>query len=135
MEIAEKRATVSPAMLPKHAVVLRTGQLNKRVCFYRAKASSCSHPQGSLENNRFLSADQDPVFGVKLQCPGKYQSFQVSAFSLQIRDGVAVRYLNDILLDDGAGIQVIGDIVAGGADYFHTSLVGLFIRVSANECR
>ena len=38
--------------------------------------------QSLLENNRFLSADQHPVFGVKLQCPGKYQSFQISAFSL-----------------------------------------------------
>ena len=39
----------------------------------------------------------------------------------------------DLLLDDGAGVQVSGDVVAGGADEFHAAFVCLAVGICANE--
>ena len=88
-----------------------------------------------LENNGFLAAYQDTVICVEMQCAGEYQAFQVPAFSFQITDGVTVGYFDDVLFDDGTGIQILGYIMAGGTNYLYTSLVRLFIRVAADKCR
>ncbi len=42
--------------------------------------------------------------------------FQVTAFLNQIFDGIAVGDADDILFDDGAVVENLGDIVTGGAD-------------------
>ena len=39
----------------------------------------------------------------------------------------------DFLLDDGAGVEICGDVVAGGSDEFHAALVGLLVGVRADE--
>ena len=39
----------------------------------------------------------------------------------------------DFLLDDRAGIEIRGDVVAGGSDEFHAALMSLFVGVCADE--
>ena len=41
----------------------------------------------------------------------------------------------DLLFDDRSGIEVAGDIMAGGADQFHSAIMGLPIGIGPDECR
>ena len=42
-------------------------------------------------------------------------------------------HADDFLIDDGAGVEVGGDIVAGGADELHAALVGALVGIRADE--
>lgn len=39
----------------------------------------------------------------------------------------------DVLLDNGAGVEVFGDVVCGGADEFDAALVSLVVRLGADK--
>ncbi len=60
-------------------------------------------------------------------------AFAVAAEAGEVVWGVEMGDAFYFLLDDGAGIQVCGDVVAGGADEFHAALVGLAVGVRADE--
>ena len=40
----------------------------------------------------------------------------------------------DFLLDDGAGIEIGGDVVTGGSDEFNAALVCLAVGICTSEC-
>ena len=42
---------------------------------------------------------------------------------------------DDILLDDGAIVENLGNVMTGGADKFHTTLEGLMMRFAADKRR
>ena len=46
---------------------------------------------------------------------------------------MAVRHALHVLFDDRPLVQVLGDVVAGGADQFHAPVVGLLIGVGTDE--
>lgn len=61
--------------------------------------------------------------------------FDIAAFVYDAFDRIAVRYAGYILLDYGAGIEVVGDVVAGGSDELDTPLKCCVIGLSTNEGR
>jgi hypothetical protein len=48
---------------------------------------------------------------------------------------LAVRDADDVLLDDRAGVEVLGDVVGGRADQLHAALTCLPVRVRTDEGR
>ena len=50
-------------------------------------------------------------------------------------DVVAVGDAHDVLLDDRAFVELLGDVVRGRADELHAALVRLHVRVGAGEGR
>ncbi|MCY1430420.1 hypothetical protein D9M71_463690 [compost metagenome] len=64
---------------------------------------------------------QHAVFQVVAQAAGQHHFFYVTAKAHHVFDAVAVADANHILLDDGAGIQLFGHIVTGGANQFHAT--------------
>ena len=46
-----------------------------------------------------------------------------------------MRDSHHILFDDGAGVQLVGDIVTGGSDDFHSPFEGCMVRACPDECR
>ncbi len=63
------------------------------------------------EKYGFISMDQDAVFQVVAQSPGEDIVLNILAKANHVLDGIAVADADDILLDDGPGIQLFGDIV------------------------
>ncbi len=59
--------------------------------------------------------------------------FTVAAQTHQILGGVEVLHPFDFLLDDRAGVEFAGDVVAGCADEFDAALVGLAVGVGTDE--
>ena len=86
-----------------------------------------------VKHNRFIPADENLVLEMKSDRVSKNLPLHVSAFALQVSDAVAVTDAGDLLLDDGAVIELLGDVVSGGSDDLHTSGSGLLVRIGAGE--
>ena len=65
----------------------------------------------------------------------QYNLFQIPSFLDQIAHRIAVGDACHVLFDDGSGIQVGGDIMAGGSDQLHAAFVGLMIGLCSDERR
>ncbi len=66
---------------------------------------------------------------------GECDAFTLASEASKIVGRVEMMYAFDFLFDDRSRIEVVGDIVTSGADQFHTTFIGLSVRVSANEGR
>ncbi len=87
-----------------------------------------------LEDDSFVSVEQDAIFDVPADGSGENYFFDVAALFHQVVDRVAVRYPFDALFDDGAVIEHFGDIVGCGANDFHAAIEGLLMGLCADEC-
>ena len=59
---------------------------------------------------------------------------EVAAFEFETVGGVFVGDADDVLFDDGAGVEFAGDVVAGGSDDLDSAVEGLLVGVCAYEC-
>ncbi len=80
-----------------------------------------------------MAVDDGAVVDVVADAAGEGGALAVAAEAGEVVGGVEVGDALDFLLDDGAGIEIRGDVVAGGADEFHAALVGLAVGVRADE--
>ncbi len=106
---------------------LQTGATLKNFVFQQC--ASCD----LFEYYGFVLADQDAVFDVLADCCCQDHSLQVSAFSNQVFDGVAVVYVDDALRDDWSGVQVVCDVVATCSDDFYAAVEGLVVGFASCE--
>src|SRR5262245_40225910 len=88
-----------------------------------------------LEHHGFVAVDQDPVLQVPAEAARQDDLLDVAALAHEVRDGVVVADPDDVLLDDRAGVQLGGDVVAGGPDELDAAAVGLVVRAGADERR
>ena len=58
---------------------------------------------------------------------------EVLALEHQGLGRVLVGDADDVLLDDGTGVELCGDVVARGADDLHAALIGLMVGLGADE--
>ena len=65
----------------------------------------------------------------------QHHALDVGAQSAQVVDAVPVVHAHDVLFDDRALVELLGDEVRGGADEFDAALPGLAIRRLADERR
>src|SRR3984957_21123746 len=89
----------------------------------------------SPEDDRLPAVEQHPVLGVALHGARESEALVVPAELGDLRRGHGVVDPGDFLLDDGALIQVRGDVMGGGADELDAALVGLVVRAGALEAR
>ncbi len=80
-----------------------------------------------------MSVDDRAVVDVESDSLGNGDPLAMSAKANEVVWRVEMVHAVDFLLDNGTGIEVGGDVVAGGADEFHAPLVGLFVRVRPDE--
>ena len=85
------------------------------------------------ENDGAVAVDDGAVVDVEADAFGDGGAFAVAAEADEVGGGVVVVDAFDFLFDDGAGVEVRGDIVAGGADEFDAAFVGLAVGVCAGE--
>jgi hypothetical protein len=72
---------------------------------------------------------------VPLDGAREHDALDVGAGARQVRDRRAVGRAHDVLLDDRAGVELLGDVVGGRADDLHAALVGPAVGVRAREGR
>ena len=87
----------------------------------------------SFENNSFMPADQDTVFAVPFNCACQDLAFGVSPLCGQVVNRQTVVNTGDVLLDDGALVQVCRYVMGGGTDQFNASVMRLKIRFCTLE--
>jgi len=85
------------------------------------------------EDDGAVAIDEGAVVDVVADAAGEGGAFAVSAEAGEVCGGVEVLYAFDFLVDDGSGVEVGGDVVAGCADEFDAALVGLLVGVCADE--
>lgn len=77
--------------------------------------------------------DQHAVVEVVADAAGEGEAFAIAAEAQQVLGGMIVLHADDFLVDDRALVEVGGDVMAGGADEFHSAVVCAVIRVGADE--
>jgi hypothetical protein len=63
----------------------------------------------------------------------QHRTLDVGAEADQVGGGVPVVHADNVLLDDRALIQVLGDVVSGGADQLDATILRLLERAGADE--
>src|SRR6202050_1471604 len=86
-----------------------------------------------LEDHSLVSVNQDAIFYLPAHCAGEHDFFEVSAFSDQVVDRIAMRYADYILLDDRAIVEDFGHVVACSADQFYSAFKRLMIRPRSDK--
>ena len=85
------------------------------------------------EDDGAVAVDDGAVVDVEADAFGDGGAFAVAAEADEVGGGVEVVDAFDFLFDDGSGVEVGGDVVAGGADEFDAAFVGLAVGVGAGE--
>jgi hypothetical protein len=85
------------------------------------------------EDDGAVAVDDGAVLDVVADALGDGVALAVAAEADEVGGGVEVMHAFDFLLDDGPGIEIGGDVVAGGADEFDAALVGLLVGIGADE--
>ncbi|MCY1422496.1 hypothetical protein D9M71_381800 [compost metagenome] len=78
---------------------------------------------------------QHAVFQVVAQATGQDHLLDITAETHHVFDAVAMADADHVLLDDRAGIQLFGDVVAGSTNQLDPTQRSLVVRLGANERR
>src|ERR1043166_4637816 len=81
------------------------------------------------QDNGFGVRDDNKSFYMPCYRPGQNATFYVPPDMHQVRRGLAMGHPLDVLLDNGAVIQIGGHIMGGGADDFDAPCIGLLVWV------
>ncbi|MCO5555083.1 hypothetical protein L7F22_008623 [Adiantum nelumboides] len=101
----------------------------------RASRQPGGRAAGSAEDDGPVALDQHPVLQVPPQPAGQHQALDVASPSHHVGRGVPVVDAGDVLLDDRAGVEVGGHVVAGRADQLDPARVRLVVRPRTREGR
>ena len=85
------------------------------------------------KNDGAVAVDECAVVNVIANAFGESDAFALAAEASEVSGGVEVVNAFDFLFDDGPCIEVVGDVVAGGADEFYATVIGLAVGVGADE--
>lgn len=80
------------------------------------------------EHDGLIAVEQHPVLAVPCHRPGQDLPLHVGASPLKVGGRLVVRDPYDVLLNDGAFVEVLGHVVGGGTDQLHTPVPGLLVR-------
>src|SRR3954451_82219 len=89
----------------------------------------------ALEDDGALAVDEHPVLEVGADGPSEHQSLQVPSGPGQVGDLVPVGYPRGVLLDDGPGVEILGDVVRRRPDQLDAPLPGSLVRIGTREGR
>ena len=88
-------------------------------------------PGGLVEDHSLVAVAENAAVEVPAHGAGEDHALQVAAPGDEIFHLVAVGDARHVLLDDGAVVEHLGDVVAGGADELDAARVGRMIRPRA----
>ena len=86
-----------------------------------------------FEDDGFVAVQQHAVFTVPLDGAGQNLAFGVTALRGEVFYCFGVIHARHVLFNDGAFVQIGGDIVRCGANQFNAALVCLVIGLGALE--
>jgi len=87
-----------------------------------------------VEDDGFsVAVEQDAVVDVPSDGPGEDDFFEVASLLDEVFDRIPVGDADDVLLDDGAVVEYLGNVVAGGTDEFDAALERLVIGFGTHE--
>src|ERR1035441_1426846 len=86
-----------------------------------------------VEDDRAAFVNDDLPLDVAPDGPREDHLLEVPPRADQVLHRVAVSHMQDVLFDDGPGIQRLGHVVARGSDHFHAPLPGWGVWASAGE--
>src|SRR5581483_2704762 len=89
----------------------------------------------SIEYDGFISVNEYSILDMPAHRARQHRLLQLAPFLQQIVELVAVRDAAGRLLDDRPVVELLGHVVAGGADQLDAALVRLVIRLRADERR
>src|SRR5690242_3772116 len=87
------------------------------------------------EDDGAVAVDQHPVLEVPLDGARQDRALDVAPDLGELIGALAVGDAARVLLDDRAGVEVLVDVVCGGADQLDAALAGLGVRVGTGERR
>ena len=79
--------------------------------------------------------DDDAVLDMEADAPRQREALAVAPEAAHLGRGVEVFHLDHLLMDDRARIELLGGIVAGGADKLDAAVVRLAVGISSGEGR
>src|SRR5258706_12058124 len=88
-----------------------------------------------IKDRRFSSTREDTKSEMQMDRARQHHSFQIAAFADQIVDGVSMADSHDVLLDDGAVVQLLRHVVARGSNQLDAPVIRLMIRTRPDKCR
>jgi len=88
-----------------------------------------------VEDNGLVTVQNDTPLCHVLDSSSEHVALHVATGMGQLFGAHSVVDPNDVLLNDGALIQVTGDEMGGGTDDFHTTIVGLVVGLGTLERR
>jgi hypothetical protein len=91
--------------------------------------------RGLLEYYSLVSVQQDAVFDVPANCARENNFFYIPAFLDEIVDGIAVVDTDHVLLNDGAIVEDLGNVVGGRTDQLDAALKRLVVRLGSDKRR
>src|SRR6266851_2182832 len=65
----------------------------------------------------------------------QHDALDVAAEATEVFGILSVIDAQDVLLDDRASVQLLGDVMGRGPDEFDTTIVRRLVRIGAHECR
>src|ERR1017187_8607128 len=86
-----------------------------------------------VEDDRAAFVNDDLPLDVAPDGPREDHLLEVPPRADQVLHRVAVSHMQDVLFDDGPGIQRLGHVVAPGSDHFYSPLPGCGVWASAGE--
>ncbi|CAN5519346.1 hypothetical protein BH24ACT22_BH24ACT22_19850 [soil metagenome] len=94
-------------------------------------------PEGDklLKDDGPVSVYQNAVLKMPADGAGEDAALYLASLSHQVFHCIPVRNVRDVLLDYGASVQVLRNVVGGGADDLDPPLVRPQVRVRPDESR
>ena len=86
------------------------------------------------KNNRPVAVNEDAVLDMVSNPTRQREALAVAAEADQILGLVVVLHAGNLLFNDRPLIQILGGVVAGGADELHPAFESAAIRIRTNEC-
>jgi len=78
---------------------------------------------------------KDAILDVPANGAGKHHFLEVAALFHQVLGGIAMLNSRHALLDNRAVIENFRDVMRGGADELDSAIIGLLVRLRADERR
>src|SRR5450755_3308659 len=86
-----------------------------------------------LKDHGFIPIKQDAVFHAPADGPRQDDLFDVAALLDEVVDGVAVVDADDILVDDGAIVEYLSNVMSRGSDQLDAALKRLVVGLGTDE--
>src|SRR5690242_9309205 len=93
----------------------------------------CFKREHQSKHNSLVVVSQHAILRVQTHSFGQHAPLDIAPFTHQVAGSIAVVAMDDILRDDRAFVESVGDIVSCSADELDAALKRLLIGIGTNE--